>query len=155
MKCAEARQLIWAYVDGELSERKVVDLESHLASCAACRKECEDARSLSELLVSWESVSPRMGFETLSERIRQREQVSKGGWLPVPRWAAVFLSMLGIVSGSVLGFRASHQAIMQPMPAEQIALSIGLAPHDDLVEAALLTGVQDTFNTGADEGVSR
>lgn len=155
MKCAKARRLIWTYADGELNEREVVKLESHIASCASCRKEYGDARSLSELLVCWGPVSPRVGFGVLSERIRQRELVSRGVWLPVPRWAAVVLSILGVISGSILGFQTSHQAVVKAMPAEQIARSIGLMPHDDLVEAALLEGVQSGSNTGADEGVPR
>ncbi|MGQ9456190.1 MAG: anti-sigma factor family protein [Armatimonadota bacterium] len=155
MKCAKARRLIWTYVDGELNKCEVVKLESHIASCASCRKEYEEARSLSKLLICWEPVSPRVDFGVLSERIRQRESISRDVWLPVPRWAAVFLSILGVISGSILGFQTSHQAVVKAMPAEQIARAIGLMPHDDLLEAALLEGVQSGSNAGAYEGVPR
>lgn len=48
MSCKENEQLLVNYVLGELSESEKQDLERHLFSCAACRREVDALRSVTE-----------------------------------------------------------------------------------------------------------
>jgi anti-sigma factor RsiW len=44
MKCEQGEELINAYLDGELNERRRSELEQHLRSCSACQEELERQR---------------------------------------------------------------------------------------------------------------
>jgi len=44
------RTLLNAYLDGELTGRRLLEMEAHLGSCAACRDELNELRHVSELL---------------------------------------------------------------------------------------------------------
>ena len=46
----DKRALLNAYLDGELHGRHLLELETHLASCAACRNELKELRLVSDLL---------------------------------------------------------------------------------------------------------
>ncbi|PMS16472.1 hypothetical protein C0Z18_23185 [Trinickia dabaoshanensis] len=48
MDCNEARPLLGAAIDGELSAAEALNIETHLARCAACRRETQMLRALSE-----------------------------------------------------------------------------------------------------------
>ena len=50
MDCERARQLIDAYVDGELALETSTEIERHIDSCAACRRLYESRRALSAQL---------------------------------------------------------------------------------------------------------
>lgn len=41
MKCEDCRELLWAYLEGELHEEESAEIERHLAECADCRKELD------------------------------------------------------------------------------------------------------------------
>lgn len=63
MKCQENRQLIYTYLDGELSTYQERSLYSHLASCALCSHDMERARELDQLLEKTiRHVDPLPGF---------------------------------------------------------------------------------------------
>ncbi|MGH7843456.1 MAG: anti-sigma factor family protein [Candidatus Binataceae bacterium] len=47
MTCAEARLLIYPYVDGELDLSRSLEIEEHLNGCAACASEAAAVRALS------------------------------------------------------------------------------------------------------------
>ena len=46
----EMRELLNAYLDGELHGRRLQEMETHLASCTACRDELAELRMVSNLL---------------------------------------------------------------------------------------------------------
>ncbi len=46
MTCDDARERLWTYTEGELSEAEFQDLELHLATCPACRSQAREVRSL-------------------------------------------------------------------------------------------------------------
>jgi anti-sigma factor RsiW len=46
----EMRTLLNAYLDGELHEQRLREMETHLVSCAACQNELKELRLVSELL---------------------------------------------------------------------------------------------------------
>jgi anti-sigma factor RsiW len=52
MNCAEAKDLMHAYADGELDLVHALEMEKHLADCAACSRAYENIRSLKSALKS-------------------------------------------------------------------------------------------------------
>lgn len=50
MDCQENHRFLHAYLDGEFAERECIELECHLATCAACRAEVEYYRELRRVL---------------------------------------------------------------------------------------------------------
>ena len=49
--CAETRELLSAYVDGELPPDRAAEVADHLASCAACAGEYEANEAISLLSI--------------------------------------------------------------------------------------------------------
>lgn len=50
MDCSERRAQVALYLDGELTPAESVDLEQHLAECAACRAYCRSTQAISRRL---------------------------------------------------------------------------------------------------------
>jgi predicted anti-sigma-YlaC factor YlaD len=50
MACGRFRELMMASLDGEICAEERVELESHLAECAECRREFEELTRVSELV---------------------------------------------------------------------------------------------------------
>jgi len=66
MNCAEARFLLYAYLDRETPPAEETALERHLAACGACAARARSARGLARLLHS------RVGRAHAPERLRLR-----------------------------------------------------------------------------------
>ncbi len=146
MNCKKAERLIVRYVDGELSSPLVDRLEVHLSACSPCRLKYEEFKRLSKLIAQWEPTRPALGYEALRERIRQRERVRSISALPVPRWAAAILSLISIGIGFTAGIRSERPVRPHTASVNQVASIIGLSQHDDLVEAAILTGFRNVIS---------
>ena len=50
MTCAEATAVLEAYVDGELDLRSILEVEAHLAECAACGNQVRERTELREMI---------------------------------------------------------------------------------------------------------
>ena len=116
LSCRRASVLLDAYADGELSPRRRTQLESHLATCAMCCQELEQARRVRETLraLPEQSCSDRL-LDQVAARVRRESQpaaVAGGvallgrlrGWLAqraVPVWqpAVAVLAVLVLVVG--------------------------------------------------------
>lgn len=68
MKCRQARFLLYAHLDRELSRRDADELSRHLAICAPCAARAESARGLARVLHS------HLGRAPAPERLRYRLQ---------------------------------------------------------------------------------
>ena len=66
MNCAEARFLLYAYLDREMPPAEEAGLERHLAACGACATRERSARGLANLLHS------RVGRAHAPDRLRMR-----------------------------------------------------------------------------------
>jgi len=87
------------YVDGEVSLERRADVESHLATCAACQKTVRDLRGVSRDLAAW-------SLEAAPNALRARVLFGKAGFgrqWPVrwiPSWATV--PVLGLTALAAL-----------------------------------------------------
>ena len=108
MKCSETQKLISPYVDGELTEGKQRELESHIKDCERCRTEMEEIRKLRQLFVNTEKFEAPYGFQA---RVMANVSAPKTGWhprisIPVRLAEAVIVLVLisvGILSGGLIG----------------------------------------------------
>lgn len=62
--CARSRQLIQEYIDGELSDARIVELRRHLAFCSACSATLTELAAVRTALraVGRQVVEPPAGF---------------------------------------------------------------------------------------------
>lgn len=62
MECDKAKELLSAYLDGEVTEKERHLLEEHLASCKSCRQELEELRRIVGLVASLPKEAAPEGF---------------------------------------------------------------------------------------------
>lgn len=123
MGCEEARLLLDAYVDGELSAQQEADLLAHVHACEACKGEFEAAMLLKDCLKDMdEEVAVPLEAQAAWRRAVHAEAKRKftRKWTRVVSAAAAALVLvLGV------GFLADREAPVagQPVP-EAAALSI-------------------------------
>jgi anti-sigma factor RsiW len=95
---------ILGYVDGRLKESERLEVEKHLAACAACRLRVNEFRSVNALLDELPMIEPSAAFDV---RVRARvaaEPVKQSWWAwftPSPRvaFAASMLLLLSVWVG--------------------------------------------------------
>ncbi len=101
MSCTRMENRMMAYVDGRLKESERLDVEKHLATCAACQLRVNEFRAVSSLLDEVPQIEPSPAFDV---RVRARvaaEPVKQSWWAwfaPSPRVAfAASLLLLATV----------------------------------------------------------
>ena len=88
---------ILGYVDGRLRESERLEVENHLAECAACRLRVSEFRAVSGLLEELPMIEPSAAFDL---RVRARvaaEPVKQSWWgwlMPAPRVAVAALGLM-------------------------------------------------------------
>jgi anti-sigma factor RsiW len=89
MKCEDVSKELIAYLDRRANSAERMEVEDHLASCAACRVRAEEFRKVWNVLDEMPIEEPSLGFDA---RIRQRiADEPRPGWfrwlVPQPRLA--------------------------------------------------------------------
>ena len=75
MKCIEIRDLLSLYIDNMLDENQVQEVEEHLSSCDACKKEYNELKEISELLGQAEMIPVPDEFSfRLKKAIKEEKQ---------------------------------------------------------------------------------
>jgi anti-sigma factor (TIGR02949 family) len=122
MKCRQARFLLYAHLDRELSRSDADELSRHLATCAPCAARAESARGLARVLHSHLDRAPA------PERLRSRLQ--NVAFLPEssrPRPTSyVFAAALALLVFPLLtddARRPSNPSVAQPGPVGIAAAS--------------------------------
>lgn len=127
MRCADCRDAITAYVDGELMGEEQRDVHEHLASCVECRREFEVVTATSRTLK--EGLVRHSAPDVLKARIRsalaQPDAFEPPAVLPRRSWPRLAAAgVLIAAASSALTFSA-----MRPSVARQTATSEILASH--------------------------
>lgn len=129
MSCRERREIISAYVDGEIPPEEARLLEEHLAGCAGCRDLVRRMRTLDEgLALSGGDVPPgfreRVFARLDREGLLPRPRILPASWL---RWAPV---PLAAAAAAVLLVLAVREGPIGPAPsAPPAARSVSRAPE--------------------------
>ncbi len=110
MKCRKAIKQLPAYLDLELSQRDVRELERHVEFCVFCSTELAALRAISKMLDAWHGISPRQCYVhavlnqiraeecgVVGERNRIGLRLLEGRWLSdVLRAAAAMVFVIGV-----------------------------------------------------------
>ncbi|MGZ6346772.1 MAG: anti-sigma factor family protein [Anaerolineales bacterium] len=97
----EMRAQLNAYLDGELQGRRLRDMETHLVSCAECRKELGELRRVSERLqtdIRVEALSAERFISQLTLSLPRRPQLDRQPKSMSPAW---WLIPAGLLMGWV------------------------------------------------------
>ena len=115
MDCVEAKDLVHFYIDQELDLLRVVDVDKHLQSCAACRELYDRQRALRSSFKS--DASYHRAPPELRERLRFALRTeTKGAARPRGRWPGRWNTGLAIAATVVLSVSA---VLYFAMPAPQ------------------------------------
>ena len=96
MSCSRMENKILGYVDGRLKESERLEVEKHLAVCAACRLRVNEFRAVSGLLDELPMIEPSAAFDLRVHARVAAEPVKQDWWawlMPAPR-VAVAAAML-------------------------------------------------------------
>jgi hypothetical protein len=124
MNCNQVRELLPDLAAG--MDQGTQDVQTHIASCAACAAKLQGFRQTMTLLDEWKAPEPGTYFDTrLGARIREemaRPAASWLHWLRHPAWA-LSLASLVVAGGLVIGYKdvlipgnAATMAIRVPVP---------------------------------------
>lgn len=107
MSCARMESKILPYVDGRLKESERLQVEKHLAACAACRLRVKEFRAVTGLLDELPQIEPSGAFDA---RVRARvaaEPAKQSLWAwfrPSPRVA--FVASLLLLATMWIGYQS-------------------------------------------------
>ena len=91
---------ILGYMDGRLKESERLEVEKHLAACAACRLRVNEFRAVSSLLDELPVIEPSPAFDLRVHARVAAEPVKQSWWawfMPAPR-VAIAAAMLLLAS---------------------------------------------------------
>jgi hypothetical protein len=142
------KELVMAYLDGELTPEQAARIAMHLDQCAECRELAADLRGVSSQMLAWsvEAAPKRLNdavFEALRKsgtkdemQIPRQDIPRKFAWKNLPRkrwaWAAVAFAVLCFVGYLAQRPRLTGMMAYQPGPGEaasQRVQSYGLADN--------------------------
>ncbi len=102
--CAEVRDALHRYLDSELPERDVTELESHLLDCADCREEHRRWQEVTDAVRGAQQAyrAPASSSERVRALLEKAERAQRRLWLA--RAAAVLIVFSGGAAASLTGW---------------------------------------------------
>ena len=115
MNCAEARDLVHLYLDQELDLVRVVDVDKHLQSCAACRALYDEQRTLRS------AVRRDAAYDRAPPELRERLRFSLRAQADEParprvRWPRRWNAVAAIAAAVVLSVSAALYLVLPTLP---------------------------------------
>jgi anti-sigma factor (TIGR02949 family) len=130
MNCAQARFLLYAYLDREISTSEAEALSRHLAECPSCEARSRSARGVVRILRSRVERSPAP--LRLRERLHQGEVYPARFRYPIAATAAVVLFLLvplvADVASPVAGPAGGAPVALASLTAARPALALQALP---------------------------
>ncbi len=152
------RDLLSAYVDGEVAESDRRRVEAHLESCDACRTELEELRATVSLLRRMPELAVPRSFALTPEHAVAQRPVMPGGWTLRLAASGAALILVGLIAADLLGAgieqlpstavleRAStvevEQEVVKEVPVERQAIQEAAAEVEMAVEAEKIVTVE-------------
>lgn len=134
MNCEQTRENLAAFIDGELDEGMVAEIQAHLEGCEGCRDELEMLRQTARALEGF--LEPRAMKESVAENVLSALASQKGkrrvplrtrlAWALTGAAAAVFVL-------AIFGFFGSQEFQPQTVFADEI-VDEALADHTKTME---------------------
>jgi anti-sigma factor RsiW len=148
---------ILAYVDGRLKDSERLDVEKHLAGCAACKLRVTEFRAVSSLLDELPQIEPSEAFDLRVHALVAAEPARRSWWsgLAVSPRAAFAAAML-LLAMVWIGTRPQPSVAVatQDMPVVENAdydVISNFAPLSDLSQAS---DDDDETDTGSGAGAA-
>jgi len=117
MNCEEARNLISAYFDGELSSDSRSSVSKHLGSCPTCTEELASFESLSKQAANlehpmppdqiWQNVEAQLNVENTMSTVREETNLHR---FASSRWLSIAALLLVALSLAYFGYENWHHA---------------------------------------------
>jgi anti-sigma factor RsiW len=98
MICLESRELIHAYLDGELDLVRSLDVERHLPTCQACSRMARNQQALRSAITtgSFYYQAPADLHQRVRSAVRQVSRTEKKPWLVSWRWLSAGVSLVAV-----------------------------------------------------------
>jgi anti-sigma factor RsiW len=105
MSCSRMEKKILGYVDGRLKEGELLEMETHLSTCAACQLRVNEFRAVNVLLDELPMIEPSAAFDVRMHARVAAEPAKQSWWAwftPPPRvaFAASMLVLATVWVGS-------------------------------------------------------
>jgi anti-sigma factor RsiW len=123
MSCSRMENKILGYVDGRLKESERLEMEKHLATCAACQLRVNEFRSVNLLLDELPMIEPSAAFN-IRVNARVAAEPPKQSWwawfTPSPRvaFAASMLLLATVWIGSMSNPPSLPESLSDPKEAD-------------------------------------
>ena len=145
MNCETVREMLWAYLEKELTAEDAVKIEEHLNHCADCRKELELQKEMMETLSGLPEEELPEGYHTELMQKLQAEAAPKVVPFPVKKkkqpvwkqWGMIAAAVLVVVAAGgmngMLDMRESQNAAVAEMKAADTAEPMAASAEDMIV----------------------
>lgn len=141
MTCAQTREILSAYVDGELPADVAMEAAEHLSTCAECSRDYD--AMLATVRAAREGLARHRAPDVLRARIRasireeaatpvKRVAVARRAWR-VP-WRALAAAAVVVVASSGLTMLAANRRAAEPIAQEVLASHIRSLMPDHLTD---------------------
>ncbi len=131
--CNFPGELLSAYIDGEVSEQELIEVEQHLHECAACRKRLTELEQVSEFASKMAVQKPSPDFrQRLRNSIENKKQTGHGRttWSIPWRRQLVMVAVTIIILLLPLSAVISHFQVSSRLMTEDMYQLDEAAPHD-------------------------
>ena len=136
MNCEAVREMLWAYLEKEITAEEAVKIEEHLENCAACREELELQKEIMDSLQNIPDEELPDGFH--AELMQKLQVEAAPNVVPFPvkkkktpaykQWGMIAAAVMVVVAAGgmngMLGMRDAQNAAVQEMQAADMAAPV-------------------------------
>ncbi|MBR5123167.1 MAG: zf-HC2 domain-containing protein, partial [Anaerotignum sp.] len=133
MNCEAVREMLWAYLEKELTAAEAVKIEEHLKNCADCREELKFQQEMMETLSGLPEEELPDGYH--AELMQKLQAEAAPNVVPFPvkkkkqpvykQWGMIAAAVMVVVAAGgmngMLDMRESQNAAVQEMKAKDMA----------------------------------
>ncbi|MBM3944130.1 MAG: hypothetical protein FJ317_01395 [SAR202 cluster bacterium] len=124
------RELLSAYVDGQVSEREAVAMESHLASCAACQAELDSLRMTVSMLRALPRPSTARSFRLVAPPAPAPRMSPVWTWSLRAAAPAAAVLLLALVITDALGVGSPARADLRVSSSAEMTVAQEASQQD-------------------------
>ena len=162
MNCETVKEMLWAYLEQELTAEETVKIEEHLKNCDDCRKELKLQKELMDSLQTLPEAELPEGYH--AELMQKLRAEAAPNVVPFPvkkkkqpmwkQWGMVAAAVLVVVAAGgmngMLEMRESQNAAVQEMKAADTAEPMAASEDDGIVAYDSTEDVTADYPEGMD-----